>query len=41
MTDKIAFTTQEKEETLALYQQVRELIDDSLIEGDVERMRHH
>ena len=41
MTDKIAFTTQEKEETLALYQQVRELIDDSLIEGDVEHMRHH
>ena len=41
MTDKIAFTTQEKEETLALYQQVRELIDDSLIEGDVERIRHH
>ena len=41
MTDKIAFTTQEKEETLALYQQVRELVDDSLMEGDVEHMRHH
>ena len=41
MMDKIAFTTQEKEETLALYQQVRELVDDSLVEGDVERMRHH
>ena len=41
MMDTIAFTTQEKEDTLVLYQQVRELIDDSLMEGDVERMRHH
>ena len=41
MIDTIAFTTQEKEDTLVLYQQVRELIDDSLMEGDVEHMRHH
>ena len=41
MMDTITFTTQEKEDTLVLYQQVRELVDDSLMEGDVERMRHH
>ena len=41
MMDTITFTTQEKEDTLVLYQEVRELIDDSLMEGDVERMRHH
>ena len=41
MMDTITFTTQEKEDTLVLYQEVRELIDDSLMKGDVERMRHH
>ena len=39
--DKLAFTTEEKEATLALYQQVRDLVKDSLIEGDEERMRHY
>ena len=35
------FTQQEKEETLALYNKVRELLDDSLQQGDEQRMRHH
>ena len=39
--DKLAFTTEEKEATLALYQQVRDLVSDALIEGDEERMRHY
>ena len=39
--DKFAFTSAEKEDTLALYQQVRDLVSDSLVEGDIERMRHH
>ena len=34
------FTAQERETTLALYQQIREQIAPSLIEGDEERMRH-
>ena len=38
-TEKFEFTTQEKEETLALYQQIREQIAASLEEGDEERMR--
>ena len=39
--NKLAFTTEEKEATLALYQQVRDLVSDALIEGDEERMRHY
>ena len=39
--ENFAFTPQEKEETLALYQQVRELTGDSLMTGDIDRMRHH
>ncbi len=39
--DTFAFTSAEKEETLVLYQQVRELLGDSLMEDDVVRMRHH
>ena len=38
-TEKFEFTTQEKEKTLALYQQIREQIAASLEEGDEERMR--
>ncbi|MBQ3361747.1 MAG: bifunctional (p)ppGpp synthetase/guanosine-3',5'-bis(diphosphate) 3'-pyrophosphohydrolase [Prevotella sp.] len=39
MTERLEFTTQEKEETLALYQHIREHIAPSLHEGDEERMR--
>ena len=39
--DKFAFTTEEKENTLALYQQVRDMISDTLIEGDEGRMRNY
>ena len=39
MTERLDFTTIEKEETLALYQRIREEIAPSLHEGDEERMR--
>ncbi len=39
--DNFTFTPKEKEETLILYQQVRELLGDSLLEDDVVRMRHY
>ena len=39
MTERLEFTTQEKEETLALYQHIREQIASSLHEGDEDRMR--
>ena len=39
--EKLTFTQQEKEQTLALYQKVRELIGESLKEGDEEYMRIH
>ena len=39
MTERLDFTTTEKEETLALYQRIREEIAPSLQEGDEERMR--
>ena len=39
MTQKLEFTTIEKEETLALYQKIREQIAPSLLEGDEENMR--
>jgi hypothetical protein len=35
------FTQQEKEETLVLYNKVRELLDDSLQKRDEQLMRHH
>ncbi len=38
--ETFAFTPAEKEETLVLYQQVRELLGDTIVEGDVVRMRH-
>ena len=37
----LEFTTEEKEQTLALYQKIREEIASSLHEGDEERMRHN
>ena len=40
MTGRLEFTNGEKEETLALYQKIREQIATSLIPGDEERMRH-
>jgi GTP pyrophosphokinase len=40
MTEKIDFTPNEKEQTLTLYQKVRELIASSLQPGDEEKMRH-
>ena len=39
--DTFAFTSREKEETLNLYQKVRELLEDSVSEADVAHMRHH
>ena len=39
MAERLEFTTQEKEETLALYQHIRGRIATSLVEGDEERMR--
>ena len=41
MTEKLEFTTEEKEETLALYQKIRKEIASSLQEGDEEHMRHN
>ena len=41
MTDRLEFTTEEKEETLALYQKIREAIAPSLHEGDEEHMRRN
>lgn len=39
MTEGLEFTTQEKEETLGLYQHIREQIAPTLAEGDEVRMR--
>ena len=39
MTEILEFTTEEKEETLALYQRIREGIATTMHEGDEERMR--
>ena len=40
MTERLEFTTEEKEETLALYQKIREEVAPTMHEGDEERMRH-
>ena len=40
MTERLEFTTEEKEETLALYQKIREEVATTMHEGDEERMRH-
>ena len=37
--EEFSFTTAEKEETLTLYQKVRELLDNSVSEADIVRMR--
>ena len=39
MEGQLAFTTEEREQTVALYQQIREQIAPSLHEGDEERIR--
>ena len=39
MTERLYFTPQEKEETLALLQELRQQIAPSLQEGDEERLR--
>ena len=39
MTERLDFTTYEKEQTLALYQNIREQVSSSLKEGDEERVR--
>jgi len=41
MTERLIFTPEEREETLALYQQIREQILPNLQAGDEEHMRHH
>ena len=40
MTGRLEFTTQEKEETLSLYQKIRDQIAPTLKPGDEEQMRH-
>ena len=40
MTGRLEFTTQEKEETLLLYQKIRDQIAPSLMPGDEDQMRH-
>ncbi len=40
MTERLEFTTQEKEETLLLYQKIRDQIAPSLMPGDEDQMRH-
>ena len=39
--EKLAFTPQEKEQTMALYHSVFDLIAESLQPGDLEHMRQH
>ena len=39
MEGQLAFTAEEREQTVALYQQIREQIAPSLHEGDEERIR--
>ena len=41
MNDRLYFTTDEKEQTLTLYQKIREQIAPSLLEGDEVNMRRH
>ena len=41
MTDKFEFTSQEKEEALALHSQIRQEVLPSLVEGDEEKMRKY
>ena len=41
MAERLEFTPQEKEQTLALYQKIRQQIASSLAEGDEEYMRRH
>ena len=40
MTGRLEFTTQEKEETLLLYQKIRDQIAPSLMPGDEDQMHH-
>ena len=40
MTDNVNFTPEEREQTLTLYQKIRDAISDTLHDGDEERMRH-
>ena len=41
MTERFEFTTQEKEKILTLYNQVKQEIGSSLLEGDEEKMRQY
>ena len=41
MTERLEFTIEEKEETLALYQKIREEVATTMHEDDEERMRHY
>ena len=41
MTERLEFTSQEREQTLTLYQRIREQIAPSLHEGDEEQMRNY
>ncbi|MBR1547777.1 MAG: bifunctional (p)ppGpp synthetase/guanosine-3',5'-bis(diphosphate) 3'-pyrophosphohydrolase, partial [Prevotella sp.] len=41
MTERLEFTPEEKEQTLALYQKIRQQIAPSLLDGDEEYMRSH
>ncbi len=39
--ERLAFTPEEKEQTMTLYHRVQELVKDSLAEGDEQHIRHH
>ena len=41
MTERLIFSTQEREETLLLYNRIKEAIGSSLVEGDEENVRLH
>ena len=41
MTERLEFTIEEKEETIALYQKIREEVATTMHEGDEERMRRY
>ena len=41
MEEKFTFTIEERDEMLHLYAQLKELVGDSLLPGDEEKIRHH
>ena len=41
MTERFEFTSQEREDVLSLYNQIKQEIGSSLLEGDEEKMRQY